>query len=41
MSRFVQSEERTRGTFLPGRLKDSGIEDNPVRVIDVSSMNSI
>jgi transposase len=35
VSRFVQSEERTRDTFLPGRLEDYVSEDNPVRVIDV------
>jgi transposase len=35
MSRFVQSEERTQDTFLPCRLEDYVIEDNPVRVIDV------
>ena len=35
MSRFVQSEERTQETFLPGRLEDYVTEDNPVRVVDV------
>ncbi len=35
MSRFVQSEERTQDTFLPCRLEDYVVEDNPVRVIDV------
>ena len=35
MSRFVQSEERSQDTFLPSRLEDYIIEDNPVRVIDV------
>jgi transposase len=35
MNRFVQCEERTKDTFLPGRLEDYVTDDNPVRVIDV------
>jgi hypothetical protein len=35
MNRFVQCEERTQDTFLPGRLEEYVTDDNPVRVIDV------
>jgi transposase len=35
MSRFVQSEERTQDSFLPGRLEDYVTGEKPVRVIDV------
>ena len=34
MTRFVQSDERTQDTLLPGRLEDYVSEDNPVRVVD-------
>jgi transposase len=35
INRFVQCEERTQDTFLPGRLEEYVTDDNPVRVIDV------
>jgi transposase len=35
MNRFVQCEERTQDTFLPGRLEDYVADDNPVRVVNV------
>src|ERR1700677_4340275 len=34
MTRFVQCEERTQDTLLPGRLEDYVTEENPVRVVD-------
>lgn len=35
MKRFVEGEDRTQVTLLPGCLDDYIAEDNPVRVIDV------
>ena len=35
MKRFVEGEERTQLTFLPGCLDDYVSEDNPVRVVEV------
>ena len=35
MTRFVQGESRTQGTFLPELRDDHIAENNPVRVIDV------
>jgi transposase len=35
MNRFVQCEERAQVTFLPSRMEDYVVDDNPVRVIDV------
>ena len=34
MKRFVEGEERTQLTFLPGCLDDYVSEDNPVRAVD-------
>ena len=35
MKRFVEGEDRTQLTFLPGCLDDYVSEDNPVRVVEV------
>jgi transposase len=41
MKRFIQGESRTQTTLLPESLDDYVADTNPVRVIDVLSMNSI
>ena len=41
MKRFVQGQDRGQATLLPECLEDWIDEDNPVRVIDASSMHSI
>lgn len=40
MKRFIEGESRTQVTLLPECLADYVAEENPVRVVDVSSMNS-
>ena len=41
MKRFVEGLDRGQSTLLPECLEDWIGEDNPVRVIDVLSRNSI
>lgn len=41
MKRFIEGENRTRGTLVPEHLDDYIAETNPVRTIAVSSMNLI
>ena len=40
MKRFIQGEHRGQSTLLPESLDDYVADTNPVRVVDVSSMNS-
>jgi hypothetical protein len=41
MKRFIQGVDRTQGTLLPELLDDYVSDTNPVRVVDVLSMNWI
>ena len=40
MKRFIQGEHRGQSTLLPESLDDYVSDINPVRIVDVSSMNS-
>ncbi len=40
MKRFVEGVDRSQGTLFPDHLEDWVGDDNPVRAIDVLSMNS-
>jgi hypothetical protein len=39
MKRYVEGENRSQSTLFPESLEDYIAEDNPVRVVDVSSMS--
>ena len=41
MKRFVEGVDRGQSTLLPDCMEDWIGEDNPVRVIDILSMNSV